>query len=105
MYVIKTTFAVAEALINKDIEACAKKIEKFTKELQRVEEEYIRVKNLPWWSAEKFLNIVDPVEQLAFAKERANSDIKQCQYKIVSLTNKIQRLHDSVDGYVYVEVK
>ena len=105
MYVIKITIAVAETLINKDIETCSKKIEEFKKELQQEEEEYVRVKNLPWWSKESFLMIYDPDERIYWKRSEFNSDIKQCQEKIVSLTNKIQRLHDSVDGYVYVEVK
>ena len=102
MYAIKTTIAVAESLINKDIETCAKKIEEFKKELTDLNSQYVEVNSLPWWSSTRLL-----FSDMVYNMQKSNlvSYITQLQDKIASLTTKIQRLHDSVDGYVYVEVK
>lgn len=102
---IKTTTAVAESALIKKIEEASKLKQKRIEDIEFEKEDCKRFKSLPWYSGEKLWYAWDRDEESYWRISRLKGEIIHIDNAISGLTHKIAKLHDSVDGFVYVNVE
>ena len=102
---IKTTTAIAESVLIKKIEEASKLKQKRLEDIEFEKEDCKRFKSLPWYSSEKFWYVWKRDEESYWRISMLKREIVDIDNIIHRLTHKIDKLHDSVDGFVYVDVE
>ena len=101
---IETTTAVAESFLIKKIEEAYKLNQKRLEDIEFEKEDCKRFKSLPWYSSKKLLYAWDRDGESYWRISKLKGEIADIDNTISRLTHKIDKLHDSVDGFVYVVV-
>lgn len=102
---IKTTIALAESALNKKISEPRVRRSKLEQELDAENKDYERYKHLPWYAKEKLLEVRDRHDAHYWRVQEFKSYFKKTDLAVLELQNRIARLNDSVDGFVYVNVE
>lgn len=102
---IKTTTAIAESSLIKKIKEAYKLKQKRLEDIEFEKEDCKRFKSLPWYSSKKLWYAWDRDEESYWRISKLKGEIADIDDTISRLTHKIDKLCDSVDGFVYVNVE